>query len=1186
MIEPTVFFEYLELEPFHLFLKKPERRRLLPFFSYWNTYARSDDERKFAYVLANFHLQKDALPAPLSNAEVASRFAIADKEWSNVRTLEALEGPTDPERLADVFYTAMSAIRPISLAQVLTEELKSIDGGNFADDDLDRVFEEFHRRNLTALCFSGGGIRSATFGLGIVQALAKNGLLRKFDYLSTVSGGGYLGSWLSAWVLREQIEAASTKERKAALADEEAAGFDVIEGGTLQHDLREKVSRRASPVGVQGVEKQINGCPIDGSGPNPEPKELQHLREYSNYMSPRRGLLSADTWTLIAIYLRNLFLNQTIFIPLIAAVLLLPRFFFLVIENRDPEPVVAWITLIVAALLGGMSMAFVISQLPSRLAAKRDKETGGEARTGVAAAVQGDPGKDGTKTPESGGAIQPEANTEDNTDVGVLKRGVFPLFFCGICASSLWAWNYRSNYKLYETLDIAGLGIRTHPDRAIIYFLIVAALAFVVGGVFLYALTRPKSFDWVGTFSAFIAALVGAILLWLICVKLVGTEPLGWNLNPYEWPLYLAFSVPLFLLVVLIAATVFVGLSSGKATDEDREWLARYGAWVLIVSVVWAATNIVVLLGPSALEAVFRSVTWERLDLRTGLAPAIVSAIGVLSGIVSLLGGFSEKSQVRNEPVKTRTSQILAFAPKIAAVVFLGFILVTISYLTSALIYAVASLFSLTSWTEMPSHALILARTHIVVLAGVLLLLGTIGLVMACFVNVNKFSLHGAYRDRLVRAYLGASNTRRRRNSFTGFDDRDNFQLHRLKDQKPFHVINATVNLVGGKTLAWQNRKAASFTMSPLHCGSWTLGYRNTNEYCRNAKLGPCKDLDVCNKVGEKCRLGPDNVTPVCEIPGKAIRLGTAMAISGAAANPNMGYYSSSVVTFLMSLFNIRLGWWLGNTNAIGARLDYQQRPFYGKSSPSVAVLPLLNEMLGRTDESKRFINVTDGGHFENLALYEMVLRRCRLIVLSDGAADAEFKFGEIANAIQKCKVDLGVDIQLLGTMNIKGRKTDEEGRGHDHDKPVNSRFAIAKITYPETHFEKVTDKRTGEETEIERHNAGWLLYTRPAYYKNEPRDIVYYADSNENFPHQSTGDQMYDEKQFEAYRGLGYLTMSEIRNIFDATSKGDPNDMVDDGLENLFAEDEDMRKAIFRFFNLPAADSFKTRAARRRKTE
>src|SRR6187549_605693 len=52
----------------------------------------------------------------------------------------------------------------------------------------------------TALCLSGGGIRSATFSLGVIQWLGQHGLLKQFDFLSTVSGGGYIGSWLSAWI--------------------------------------------------------------------------------------------------------------------------------------------------------------------------------------------------------------------------------------------------------------------------------------------------------------------------------------------------------------------------------------------------------------------------------------------------------------------------------------------------------------------------------------------------------------------------------------------------------------------------------------------------------------------------------------------------------------------------------------------------------------------------------------------------------------------------------------------------------------------------------------------------------------------------------------------------------------------------------------------------------------------------
>ena len=94
---------------------------------------------------------------------------------------------------------------------------------------------------------------------------------------------------------------------------------------------------------------------------------------------------------------------------------------------------------------------------------------------------------------------------------------------------------------------------------------------------------------------------------------------------------------------------------------------------------------------------------------------------------------------------------------------------------------------------------------------------------------------------------------------------------------RPFQVINIALNIVSSKRLAWQERKAEPFTVSALHSGNGYLGFRSSQKY------------------------------------GAGITLGTAMAISGAAASPNMGYNSSPVITFLMTLFNVRLGWWLGN---------------------------------------------------------------------------------------------------------------------------------------------------------------------------------------------------------------------------------------------------------------------------------
>ena len=1155
-IDSTDFFQDLGAKPFSLEpFPEEDQNRLRSALSYWKKHFGDDEDlRKLAFVLAKIHHEKPPL-TPVKNLQVLTEqqlveyFNVGKGAWKAVKyTTGDPDGPVTEGHLADIFFTVLSKLEPLDLAQVLAEELKSTKGWDVPRDDLESVFKKFHEADLKALCFSGGGIRSATFGLGIVQALSKYNLLEKFDYLSTVSGGGYLGSWMSAWIRRERVRKAAmfkgvndkdkeladieremdarippisakhlevlkklAEEKKADpnLSDEKVAMFekefsDSLNkeqiGAVLRLSVEEIEELLDDPnlvrVGIWSVRRQINCVEVTSDfRPTPEPIQLRHLREYSNYMSPRRGLLSADTWTLPAIYIRNLLLNLTIFVPLIAALLMVPRFLFLVTNYNNGGGLLTYAFLLLGIGFGSWAFGFVISRLPSKSPEKIDG-------------------------PDSKAKIGKRSFL--NSETGVLVAGVFPLITSAFLLTTAWAWNYRSGGTVYSFNLLAWL--KGYPGLE--FFVVAATATFIVALIAFLGVNRGRGFNVWESGSALLASIIGGALLWLAMEKIF--DPKGWSASlgsrfgAYEWQVYLCLAVPAFLLIVLLASTIYVGLSSLKASDEDREWLARYGGWVLIFSSAWIVLNSVVLLGPSVLQLMVRpllnasEINWT--NTFSG-APAIISGIvAVVSGFISLAGGFSGKSLVREEPVKSKTSVFLSFAPQIAAVIFLAFILVGLAFASSWLINYVGH-------SEVPGlyHASVLKDSYLGTLAVMLLLLLFVGIAMGFFLNVNKFSLHGAYRDRLTRAYLGASNPKRNQHTFTGFDDSDNLELHDLEGQRPFHVINATVNLVAGKNLAWQNRKAASFIMTPLHCGSWAVrGYRRAADYC------------------------------VSKTSQKALRLGTAMAISGAAANPNMGYISSPVVTFLMSLFNLRLGWWLGNSGPAGSDRDWFGQGnyrFFQKVGPSIAVFPLINETLGRTDENKHFLNVSDGGHFENLALYEMVLRRCRFIVLSDGAADETFKFGEISNAIQKCKVDLGVDIKFTRGIRIVARDTSAEGR------KGAVRFAIAEITYPE----KVNGKRL----------KGTLLYMRPAYYETEYTDIKHYAEANATFPHQSTGDQMYDEKQFEAYRGLGFFTMREIYRTFVATSKGDPKKEVDDDLEEMFRIDNDRRNLLFNFFSL-----------------
>jgi hypothetical protein len=348
---------------------------------------------------------------------------------------------------------------------------------------------------------------------------------------------------------------------------------------------------------------------------------------------------------------------------------------------------------------------------------------------------------------------------------------------------------------------------------------------------------------------------------------------------------------------------------------------------------------------------------------------------------------------------------------------------------------------------------------------------------MGRFVNVNKFSLHGAYRDRLIRAYLGASNDNRSPNKFTGFDPRDNLPMYILQTghtterfERPLHVINISLNLVGGKNLAWQQRKAESFTSTPLHAGSHRLGYRRAEIY------GGTKGADG----------------------GYGMSLGTALTISGAAASPNSGYHSSPLATFLMALFNVRLGAWLGNPGPKGEHT-------FRNRGPKFAVGPLLQETLGLTTDEKPYVFLSDGGHFENLGLYEMVLRRCRLIVVSDAGCDPKCELEDLGSAIRKIRIDLGVPIEFED-FNIYSRESKKSGK----------RWALGKIRYSAV---------DGGDTD------GILIYMKPAFYCDgkEPIDIFNYAATSLTFPHETTSDQWFSESQFESYRTLGHYTTGEV---------------------------------------------------------
>jgi hypothetical protein len=211
------------------------------------------------------------------------------------------------------------------------------------------------------------------------------------------------------------------------------------------------------------------------------------------------------------------------------------------------------------------------------------------------------------------------------------------------------------------------------------------------------------------------------------------------------------------------------------------------------------------------------------------------------------------------------------------------------------------------------------------------------------------------------------------------------------------------------------------------------------------------------------------------------------MAISGAAASPNMGEGTTPAMAFLLTVFNVRLGWWLGNPR--------HKRSWF-RMGPQVGVFALLSELFGHTDEESRYVYLSDGGHFDNLGLYELIRRRCRLIVLADAGADAELTFNDVGNSIRKCCTDFGVEIDIdPGPI----RKVAETGSSAWHCAVGTIRYAVDP----------------GAPT-------GTLIYFKASLTGDEPVDAQAYKSAHELFPHEPTSDQFFSESQFESYRKLG----------------------------------------------------------------
>jgi hypothetical protein len=560
---------------------------------------------------------------------------------------------------------------------------------------------------------------------------------------------------------------------------------------------------------------------------------------------------------------------------------------------------------------------------------------------------------------------------------------------------------------------------------------------------------------------------------------------------------------PALAAAILLAGVLHVGLAGKSFSAQYAEWLSRFGGIVLIGMVGWLAFNGLVFLGPLL-------VAWLQ-----GLWQAALSSGWILTTFVSVVFGRDVAAS------SGRLSRLFMAVAPYVFIVGLGIgaaaLLQTGLHTGAARLgdaaavesarSAVYSKLALGGGSLMRDYGAWLAATEQKwwLTAAAILGAAVATWLVSLRVDVNVFSLNGMYANRLVRCYLGASVSDRKPNRFSGLSTRDDLQLkvepraigdvqmlvHPLADglkaggdpdgQKPvvypgpYHLINTAINLVAGGNLAYQERKAGAFVLSPLYCG-FRLGSSSSE--------GPQgKEIDAYRRTS-KFSSEPRQLT-----------LGEAVATSGAAASPNMGYHSTPAFSFLMGVFNIRLGRWVGNPHSIGGNETTWQ-----KTGPKLALFHLLREVFGLTDKASGYVYLSDGGHFENLGIYELVRRRCRYIIACDAGADPRYGFEDLGNAIRKCRTDLGVEIDL----DVRQIAATDALRYN------GAPCAVGSIRYSEE-------------------QVGTILYIKASRRAGVPSDVMHYATENAAFPHESTADQFFSESQFESYRRVGHFLACEI---------------------------------------------------------
>jgi hypothetical protein len=608
--------------------------------------------------------------------------------------------------------------------------------------------------------------------------------------------------------------------------------------------------------------------------------------------------------------------------------------------------------------------------------------------------------------------------------------------------------------------------------------------------------------------------LVGAILTLLAYSYCALEGPTAFVisiLNPFHLSHFFV-TVDLLLLVVLVSIVwgIVQSTPSRKAQPEMPGLWTHWVGWIVIflfIALFCEAQPFVLdaMLQPESGNTQDAGITTRLVATLSSSINAIVALLTPVAAAIAFLAnkvGEYVKSSIESPQ---RNAQIKGYAVK-AAIMLAGLVvplLLWVIYLDITYSGLCADdpgyVCSPPPWLKSIESSALFSWTR----QPALWLYGSVAFclfLITLLMQPNANSLHPLYRDRLGRAFLF-----RLQQQLSWWDKLKRWRP-RLSDitglYGPYHLINVALNLEDSKVANRRGRNADFFIFSSRFVGSKSTDYVAT--------------ADV-----EDVAVGLD--------------LATAMAASGAAVSSNMGAQNIKPLTATLALLNIRLGYWLRNPRKLAAAKPGAMSGFR-RHNNILANYYFLAEMFGLLNEKRKSVYLTDGGHIENLGIYELLRRRCRVIIAVDAEADPQMAFGSFNMLERYALIDMGIRIDLpwqkiADESLTTGKLIDDTGNAPKHHGP---HCAIGQISYPNN-------------------RKGILVYIKASLTGDENDYIFDYKKRYSAFPHETTLDQMFTEEQFEAYRALGFHAAYEFFAGNDNFAQLDPDEDVDATAQVVF---------------------------------